>query len=223
MTTTGEQSHVLRITSLQRALEQIDGATKSEDPTEIVLAAAKAAKMVEHGWRVGKVILVGRLPISDELEIIKPPNSLKPALNRFGGHDWRTPEIRISRNGRYEVWTDISIDDAGVTWLGSVCCLDLKRLIRKGSTEANIAYEAEHDIETECRDWLIELMEQGSPERNRVYYEDTAKERFGITVRGFRRAWDAAIELTGNTDWRKSGPKVRGGPRAKKIIRDTKK
>jgi hypothetical protein len=202
--------HILQVIPLREALEQIDGTLKGDNLTGIIVGAAKVVKMTEHGWRVGKITLLGRLPVSDGLEIIRPSNSLKPALDRFGGHDFSTPTIRIDRGGHHEVWGDIAIDDAGLDWLKRVNLTDLKRELPESRSETQIVYAAEHNAEEETRDWLAAMMLQG-PVQKQIHVAEEAKHRFGITVRGFRRAWSAAIAATGAEHWRKPGPK---GPHA---------
>ena len=207
---------VLWATPLRDVFEAIDEAGTSDDPTEIVLAADRAIRLVEHGWRTGMVTLLGRSPYSDELEIIKPPNSTRPVLDRFGGAGGREPVIRISRNGRRETWSGIHIDDAGAAWLRRACAIDPERAPRLTDPATGAAHDPQRNTEQDCADWLVGLMERGPPVKNRGAYERDGLSMFdGITARGFRRAWDAAIALSGNADWRKSGPK-------QKISRSTK-
>ena len=61
--------------------------------------------------------------------------------------------------------------------------------------------------ETNCRNWLIELMEAGPPTKPKPAYRSEAGTRFGVGTKGFNRAWDAALDRTGNTDWSKPGRK----------------
>ena len=61
--------------------------------------------------------------------------------------------------------------------------------------------------ETRCRKWLAALMRQGPSHESKPVYLTKAQKRFGVPERGFKRAWNLAIEETGNTDWRKPGRK----------------
>jgi hypothetical protein len=62
--------------------------------------------------------------------------------------------------------------------------------------------------EDRCRKWLVDLMVDGKtssgPKRD---YAREARERFQVGSRAFARAWDAAIQETGNTSWRAPGRK----------------
>jgi hypothetical protein len=214
------EPRTLYVFPLKQALEQLDRSIKSDDPTEIVIAAGQIAKTVERGWRTGEITLAGTLPKSDELIPIVPPNSIRPALDRFGGPNCDTPEIRMSRNAVHEVWKNIHIDRAGFEWLKSACRANAKGLPKMAARAIDVTDDVGRDGETECRDWLIELMEIGPPARNRDYYEQTAYRRFGVTVRAFRRAWKSAVEQTGNDAWRKTGPKRQAQHHSQPAIKD---
>lgn len=201
------EPRTLHVFPLKQVLEQLDKSIKSSDPTEIIIGAGRIAKAVEYGWRARNLILAGRLPPSDELAIIVPPNSIRPALDRFGGPNCDMPVIRMSRNAVHEVWRDLHIDRDGLEWLKSECRADMKRLPKTTARRVEASDDDSHDGESECKTWLVELMEIGPPARTRDYYEQTAHRRFGITVRAFRRAWKDALDITRNDAWRKTGPK----------------
>lgn len=62
--------------------------------------------------------------------------------------------------------------------------------------------------ETICRQWLADLMRnERQPSRSKAAYRADGRERFGISWRAFDRAWDLAIEDSGNTNWSQSGPR----------------
>jgi hypothetical protein len=62
--------------------------------------------------------------------------------------------------------------------------------------------------EDRCRKWLVDLMVDGrAPSGPKRDYKTQARERFRVGSRAFGRAWDAAIQETGNTSWRAPGRK----------------
>jgi hypothetical protein len=62
--------------------------------------------------------------------------------------------------------------------------------------------------EDRCRKWLVDLMVDGkTPSGPKRDYAREARERFQVGSRAFARAWDAAIQETGNTSWRAPGRK----------------
>lgn len=62
--------------------------------------------------------------------------------------------------------------------------------------------------ETECRKYLISLMENGDPpSKTKSEYQKELTEKFQISVRAFLRQWARAIEKTENLNWNKPGRK----------------
>lgn len=61
--------------------------------------------------------------------------------------------------------------------------------------------------EIRCGKWLIDLMRNGPPKKLKPEYREEARQRFGVGLRPFDRAWAKAILETENTDWNKPGPK----------------
>ena len=62
--------------------------------------------------------------------------------------------------------------------------------------------------ERRCGEWLNDLMKvNSSPVKNKDSYQSEALCQFGISIRGFHRAWMAAILETGNKNWSKPGRK----------------
>lgn len=57
-----------------------------------------------------------------------------------------------------------------------------------------------------CRDWLISLMRGGPKNKTKTAYAAEAKSEFdGLSTRSFNKAWDEAIDRTGNIEWSKPG------------------
>jgi hypothetical protein len=70
------------------------------------------------------------------------------------------------------------------------------------------ALESTVAAEKRCQAWLVSLMAGGTrPESPKNSYRREALERFGVSARGFARAWAAAIAETQNTNWRRTGPR----------------
>jgi hypothetical protein len=65
--------------------------------------------------------------------------------------------------------------------------------------------------ETRCRKWLAEQMMAGPPNGPKTRYASEARRLFKIGSRAFGRAWDAAVEQSGNNIWRKPGRKSGSG------------
>ena len=59
--------------------------------------------------------------------------------------------------------------------------------------------------ETRCTEWLAAMMRDGPPQTGKPDYLRQAQEQFGISQRGFNRAWGVAVARTGNRDWIKPG------------------
>jgi hypothetical protein len=59
--------------------------------------------------------------------------------------------------------------------------------------------------EGRCKNWLVEMMKNGSREKPKRDYLTEATTKFQISGRGFDRAWQAAIAETGNHKWAEGG------------------
>jgi hypothetical protein len=59
--------------------------------------------------------------------------------------------------------------------------------------------------ESKCRQWLDKLVQSGPPDRNRRDYRTLAIHNFGVSGKGFDRAW--ATATAGHRPWTKPGPK----------------
>lgn len=63
------------------------------------------------------------------------------------------------------------------------------------------------NIETNYRKWLTERMQSGPKELTKSKYQSKAKIEHGVGSKAFLRAWDRAIDDSGNPfEWNKSGP-----------------
>lgn len=63
--------------------------------------------------------------------------------------------------------------------------------------------------EAKCLQWLEELMRDGDKTQTKAAYEEDARSKFGVSDRGFGRAWASAVRNSGRTDWSKSGPRAK--------------
>jgi hypothetical protein len=61
--------------------------------------------------------------------------------------------------------------------------------------------------QTECTEWLTELMENGPSRQAKKEYRDEAIDKFSVSWRAFDRAWANAVVKTGNTQWTTPGRK----------------
>ena len=61
--------------------------------------------------------------------------------------------------------------------------------------------------ETNCKKWLVGLMTEGAPTKNKDAYRQEAVDTFKVGTRAFDRAWANAVGETGNTEWSHPGPK----------------
>ena len=61
--------------------------------------------------------------------------------------------------------------------------------------------------EVGCFNWLVQRMRESPTGRQmaRGIYETKARQRFEVSIRGFRRQWDRAIEETGCWAWKNPG------------------
>lgn len=68
--------------------------------------------------------------------------------------------------------------------------------------------EATAKAEHQCRKWLLEKMSGGGKqEKTKSAYRAEAKNKFGVSARGFDRVWGSAVSESGNSDWSKPGRK----------------
>jgi hypothetical protein len=61
--------------------------------------------------------------------------------------------------------------------------------------------------EKKCTEWLTKLMKNGRPEHSKKKYFNKAEAEFGVSRRGFDRAWANAASTSGNTQWTNPGRK----------------
>ena len=61
--------------------------------------------------------------------------------------------------------------------------------------------------ETNCQRWLEGLMREGGPIKAKRAFLADAQSLFGVSQKGFARAWANAIATTGNTNWSRPGRK----------------
>ena len=66
--------------------------------------------------------------------------------------------------------------------------------------------------ESRCYHWLLKLMKNGRPSKNKPVYRAEAQQTFGVSLRAFDRCWGNAVTKTNNTDWSKPGR--RPGPQS---------
>jgi hypothetical protein len=85
--------------------------------------------------------------------------------------------------------------------------IQLQELLEKEIESPKIQRRATIKAETECRIWLVEMMNAGSPTKGKSTYQAEAIERFGVGSRAFIRAWANAIAESGNSEWSKPGRK----------------
>jgi hypothetical protein len=78
-------------------------------------------------------------------------------------------------------------------------------LVQIGSDPANP--DPSETGEVGCFKWLAQQMRESPTGRQMAkgIYEAEAKQRFGVSIRGFRRQWDRAIEETKCEAWKNPG------------------
>jgi hypothetical protein len=64
------------------------------------------------------------------------------------------------------------------------------------------------EAETACRDWLASMMEAGRPAKTKEGYRIEAQRTYGVSQRGFLRAWSSATAATGKKMRPGAGPAV---------------
>jgi hypothetical protein len=97
-------------------------------------------------------------------------------------------------------------EDSFAAWLHSI---DPVTLSYSGEARSNGQLPVRHTIaaETQCENWLVGLMQNGPQTSPRDTYKEKARDKFGISGRGFNRAWGGAKKTVGNKSWGRPGPK----------------
>ncbi len=181
--------------------------------------------LIEEEWHNGNIELLrdGGDPKAEVLE----PLHRKIFLERPGsGERWVKCYIVI--NGRHEtpyiLDEDLqyvlekaaaqgidSIDESDNTKIQPIqpnrCALQPQRSPPLPNSQHTISQE------TKCHAWLCSLMKNAtSPVKSKTAYQREAVKRYGVSVRGFNRAWGSAITGTGNENWKKPGRKSKRCP-----------
>lgn len=124
-----------------------------------------------------------------------------------GAVDWQCSALKKrGRWGDYEI-TEVDVSRIGlIRWLGTAGPDDGIATERGEPTKETWTRPLASG-ETSCRDWLIKKMEGGAPKsKSKGDYKSEALNQFrGLSKRGFDRAWDKAIDATGNTTWKDPG------------------
>lgn len=108
-----------------------------------------------------------------------------------------------------EAWTHVRFASGDVIKLPGVPqWVTLYSVVVEQPESVPPALESTVAAEKRCQAWLVSLMAGGTcPESPKDSYRREAQERFGVSARGFARAWAAAIAETQNTNWRRTGPR----------------
>ena len=108
-----------------------------------------------------------------------------------------------------EAWTHVSFVGGDVIKLpGAPQPVTLYSVVVEQPESVPPALESTVAAEKRCQAWLVSLMAGGTrSESPKDSYRQEAQERFGVSARGFARAWAAAIAETQNTNWRRTGPR----------------
>ncbi len=161
--------------------------------------------------------------LAHDLDPMDLPIQGEPRLSRYQRMRAAIADVKliaVLRGDKPNIWSVVSIyflwsfafkhcaNDGEWDWLRSFC---KKWADARGETfpEVSAAEKRRATVgaEADCRQWLADLMREGSPQHPKAQYLENAKERFSIGVRGFDRAWATAIVVTGNTDWSRPGRK----------------
>jgi hypothetical protein len=176
------QGELTRRHSLLTATVSDGGVTdfvRATDAADALLAQMRAELLV--GW--------GRADGRGNLQAIPAPTLIDARV--WFAPDKIGPDPGISGTR----WSDVHFKRA-----------DVMALWRESNAEIEPSVRRTIAAEGECRAWLVSLMrEQQQPTEPKGKLRAEAKSRFQVSDRAFQRAWDRAVEDSGNRNWTNPG------------------